>query len=389
MPELPIYLDHHSTTPVDQQVLEAMLPFMTEVWGNPASKDHRFGSEAREALETARRRIGAFLKCRPEEVVFTSGATESNNLALFGVLGDRRLSESHVVVSAVEHSSVLDAAAELERRGARVTRVPVDELGRVQAATVEEALTDQTVLVSVMTANNEVGTVNPISEIGAITRERGILFHTDATQAAGWLSLDVTNLSVDLLSLSGHKVYGPKGVGALYVSRRKPRVRLRPILFGGGHEVGLRSGTVNVPGAVGLAEAVDLAQKTASAERDRLRELTEQMFEGLQSAVGPVRRYGDPTNRLPHNLNISFDGIRAKALVVNLPELAFSTGSACTTQKAEPSHVLLAMGIGEARVREAVRFGLGRSTTAGEVSFAVQRIAEVVNRLKSASAVAV
>ena len=389
MPQLPIYLDHHSTTPLDKRVLEAMLPYLTDVWGNAASKDHRFGAVARDAVEASRRRVAGVIGSRPEEVFFTSGATESNNLAIFGVVGDRALEECHLVVSVIEHSSVLDTVAELERRGAAVTRVPVDQRGRVSPEAVGEALTDRTVLVSVMTANNEVGTVNPIAAIGEITRRRGILFHTDASQAVGRLKVDVGELSADLLSMTGHKVYGPKGVGALYVSRRRPRVVLRPVLFGGGHEEGMRSGTLNVPGIVGLAAALAIAEEEREQESERLRGLTEYMFARLQAEVGQVRRYGDPQVRLPHNLNIGFDGVRAKALVVNLPELAFSTGSACTTQKAQPSHVLLGMGIAEERVREAVRFGLGRSTTREDVDFAVDRVAEVVKRLRFAAAVAV
>lgn len=385
--DLPLYLDSHATTPVDPRVLGAMLPYFVEVWGNPSSKDHAHGARAREAVETARRSIAAAINARPEEIIFTSGATESNNLALMGVVGGREPQECHIVVSEVEHSSVLDVAAALEIRGVAVTRLSVDAMGRVSPQAVEAAINDQTVLVSIMAANNEIGTLARLKEIGDITRRRGVLFHTDAAQAALYVSLDVRDCQIDLLSLSGHKIYGPKGVGALYVSRRKPHIELKPLLHGGGHEQGMRSGTLNVPGIVGLAAAMDLAVVERQEHAPRLRELTEHMYRRLCAEVGGVLRHGDPDNRLPHNLNVGFDGVRAKSLIVNVPELAFSTGSACTTQKAQPSHVLTAIGLPEDRVREAVRFGLSKTATREQIDFAVDRLKGAVKRLRALGAV--
>lgn len=377
-----IYLDHHSTTPVDSRVLEEMLPYFTEDWGNAASKDHVFGHVAEQAVEDSRRSIAAALGARPDEIVFTSGATESNNLALAGAVSSADVEHPHVITSSIEHPAVLDCLAALREQGTEVTQLTVDEYGRVRVEDVAEALQPNTILVSVMAANNEIGTLQPLRAIGELTRERGLLFHTDAAQALGYMDLDVRTLNVDLLSGSGHKVYGPKGIGLLYVSRRRPRIELTPLIRGGGHEAGMRSGTLNVPGIVGLAAALRLAAELRGDESRRLRALTERMWTRLNNEIGAVRRHGHPSERLPHNLNVRFDGVRAKALVVNLPELAFSTGSACTTAKAQPSHVLQALGLPKERVREAVRFGLGRSTTQEEVDYAVDRIKDVVGRLR-------
>ena len=386
--QTPLYLDHHATTPVDPRVLEAMLPFFREHWGNAASKDHRFGNDAKTAVEEARRAIAHELGTRSSEIIFTSGATEANNLAVIGLLGGRVLSDCHAVTTCVEHRAVLDPLIELEAGGLRVTRLRVDEFGRIDPSELEAAICDRTVLVSVMAANNEIGTLQPLGEIGDITRAKGVLLHTDAAQALGHVELNVDALKVDLLSASAHKFYGPKGIGFLYVSRRQPRVELDPIQFGGGHEHGLRSGTLNVPGIVGMATALELAVTLRSAETKRLHDLTDWMFSRLSQDIGSVYRYGHPDLRLPHNLNIGIHGVRAKALVVNLPDLAFSTGSACTTQKAEPSHVLRAIGLPADRLRESIRFGLGRETSRQDVDYALGRIQEVALRIRGSHAVA-
>jgi cysteine desulfurase len=378
-----VYLDHHATTPVDPRVLEEMLPFFTERWGNASSKDHRYGADARKAVDDARRSIAQVIGARPDGIVFTSGATEANNLALSGVVRATG-SRVHIITSAIEHRAVLDCLEAFDPDEVAVTHLPPDGHGRIDPELVEAAIRPETGLVSIMAANNEVGTVQQLGEIGEITRARGILLHTDAAQAFGHLELDVRDLKIDLLSASAHKFYGPKGVGFLYVSRRQPRVKVEPIIRGGGHEGGMRSGTLNVPGIVGMAAAARLAEEARPRESLRLRELTEYMAAELEDRLGGVARYGHPDHRLPHNLNVGFEGVRSKALVVNLPDLAFSTGSACTTAKAQPSHVLQALGLPEERVREAVRFGLGRSTTRDQIDYAVERICEVVTRLRAA-----
>ena len=377
-----VYLDHHATTPVDPRVLEEMLPYFGEIYGNAASRDHRFGAEALEAVQQARSRIGRVIGSREDEIVFTSGATEANNLALTGVIRKRGIS-CHVVTSAVEHRATLDCLEAAAADGTDVTILPVDSYGMVRPEDVASAIRPDTCLVSIMAANNEVGTLQPIQEIGEITRSNGVLLHTDATQAVGYLDLDVRRLNVDLLSVSAHKLYGPKGSGFLYVSKRQPRVSLKPLLHGGGHEGGLRSGTLNVPGIVGMGAAVELARGLRDQEAPRLASLSARMHLRLEDELGDCLLHGHPSKRLPNNLNLGFAGIKAKALVVNLPDLAFSTGSACTSAKAQPSHVLRAMGLSNERVMEAIRFGLGRSTTEEQVDYAVDRLTEVVKRLRS------
>ena len=355
------------------------------MYGNAASRDHRFGAEALESVQRARRLISHAIGSRVEEIVFTSGATEANNLALKGVVRNQG-SQCHVVTSAVEHSAVLDCLEAAAADGTDVTRLPVDSYGMVRPEDVADAIRPNTCLVSIIAANNEVGTIQPIREIGEITRSNGVLFHTDATQAIGHLKLDVRQLNVDLLSASAHKFYGPKGIGFLYVSKRQPWVRLEPLLHGGGHEGGLRSGTLNVPGIVGMGSAVDLAQRLRGEETPRLAALASRMRVRLEEELGEFSLHGHPSKRLPNNLNLGFAGINAKALVVNLPDLAFSTGSACTSAKAHPSHVLRAMGLPAERVKEAVRFGLGRSTTEEQIDYTVERLTEVVKRLRSVRA---
>jgi len=379
---LPIYLDHHSTTPVDPRVLEAMLPFFAEDFGNAASRTHAYGWRAEAAVEIAREEIARALGAgSPAEVTFTSGATEANNLAILGVADARAARGDHIVTSSVEHPSVLDPCAFLEERGKRVTRLPVDGHGLVDPAAVAEAIDERTVLVSIMLANNEVGVIEPLAEIGRVCAERGVPLHTDASQALGKLPVDVGELGVALLSATAHKLYGPKGIGVLWV-RRRPRLRLTPLLHGGGHERGLRSGTLPVPLVVGFGEAVRLAEVEREAEARRVGELRDRLFGRLEAALPGVHRNGHPSRRLPGNLHVSFDGVDADALVSELREVAVSTGSACSSATPEPSHVLLALGLPEARVRGGLRIGIGRFNTADEIDAAADALLRHVTRLR-------
>lgn len=375
----PVYLDHHATTPVDPRVVEAMLPFLTEDFGNAASRSHAYGWRAEAAVEQARAAVATALGAREGEIVFTSGATEANNLALLGAVRRRRATgRDGVVTLATEHPSVLDPVRALAREGARVEVLPVGRDGRIDLEALRRAVDERTAVVSVMAANNEIGVLQPLDEIGAIAREAGAWFHCDAAQAAGRLSLRVDELPVDLLSLSGHKLYGPKGVGALFVRGRRPRVQLEPILYGGGHERGLRSGTLPVPLIVGLARAFGLALEERESEWTRLAGLRDGLWQRLRTELDSVHCNGDLTARLPGNLNVSIEGADIEKLLVALPDLAVSTGSACSSALPEPSHVLLALGLSEPLARASLRFGLGRWTTPEEVDFAAQRvIAEV------------
>ncbi len=379
---MPIYLDHHSTTPVDPRVLDAMLPFLREDFGNAASRTHVFGWRAEAAVELAREEIARALgAASPEEVVFTSGATEANNLAILGLVDARSAQGDHVIVSSIEHPSVLDPCAFLEKRGKRVTRLPVAEDGLVDPQAVADAIDDRTVLVSVMHANNEIGVIQPLEEIGRVCAERGVPLHSDASQTLGKLPLDVGGLGVALLSASAHKLYGPKGVGILWV-RRRPRLRLTPLLHGGGHERGLRSGTLPVPLVVGFGEAVRLAELEREEEARRLGALRDRLRQRLEGEAGGVRLNGHPERRLPGNLHVSFDGVAADALVAELAEVAVSTGSACSSASPEPSHVLRALGLPEARVRGGLRIGLGRFNDAEEIEAAADALVEHVARLR-------
>jgi cysteine desulfurase len=381
----PIYLDNHATTRTDPRVVEAMLPYFTEYYGNAASTSHRFGWEASEAVERAREQVARSIGAEARDIIFTSGATESNNLAIKGVAHASIRRGNHMVTAASEHKAVLDPVKRLSRQGWSCTVVPCDLDGRVSAQAVAEALTDRTVLVSVMAANNEVGTVNPIAEIGRLCHDRGIVFHTDAAQAVGKVPLDVQADAVDLLSLSAHKIYGPKGIGALYVRRRDPQVRLLPLFDGGGHERGLRSGTVPVPLVVGLGVAAQLAVSERPAESIRLLELRERLHEGIARRVAAVRLNGPSRDRLPGNLNLSFTDVDGEALMMAMRDLAVSSGSACSSTNPEPSHVLLAMGLPEELARASLRFGLGRFTTPEEIDYAVDAVAEAVLRLRRRS----
>jgi cysteine desulfurase len=384
----PIYLDHHATTPVDPAVLRAMLPYFSEKFGNPSGRQHVFGQEAHDAVEAARAQVAALLGARADEIVFTSGATESNNLAVRGLARSLAERGRHVVTTSVEHAAVLEPCRTLEREGFTVTRVGVGADGIVAAADVTGALREDTVLVSVMAANNEVGTIQPIEEIGAACRERGIAFHSDAVQAAGRVPLDINTVPVDLLSLSAHKMYGPKGVGALYVRKeRRPRLRLQPQAEGGGQEKGLRSGTLNVPGIVGMGEAARLAAEAlAAGEPARLQALRDRLLEGLQRRIGEVTVNGALAPRLPGNLHASIARAEAETLILSLGgRVALSSGAACSEAGGKGSHVLRAMGLPDERVYTALRFGIGRYNTPLELDTVVDALAEAVQAARARS----
>ena len=383
--QLPIYLDHNSTTPVDPRVLEEMLPWFSRHFGNAASRSHVFGWRAEAAVSAAREALADAIGATAKEIVFTSGATESDDLAILGAARANRGRGDHVVTSMAEHNAVLDPCRQLEREGFSVTYVRPDRYGKTSAGDVAGALTERTVLVSVMAASNEIGTLNPIAEIGALCKSKGILFHTDAVQAFGKEPLDVHALGVDLMALNAHKLYGPKGIGALYVRATNPRVRLQPLLFGGGHERGLRSGTLNVPGIVGFAAAARIAVAERDAENARLIALRERLWNGLRARLPELSLNGHPTERLAGNLNVSFAGVAADALMGSIKDVAVSSGSACTSASLEPSHVLRAIGVPEELAHSSVRFGLGRSTTEEEIDYAVEAFAAVVTRLRQSS----
>ncbi len=378
----PVYLDNLATTPVDPRVLEAMLPYFTRHFGNPASATHVFGWTAREAVEQSRVQVAALLGAAAREIVFTSGATEADNLAIKGVAEFHRDRGNHLITCAIEHKAVLDCCRRLAGQGCEVTFLPVDRRGQVEVERLRAAITPRTILISIMAANNEIGTVQPLKEIGAVARERGVLWHCDAAQAAGKIPLDVEELGVDLLSISAHKIYGPKGVGALY-ARSRPRVRLRPQVDGGGQERGLRAGTLDVPGIVGLGKACELCRQEMAAEASRLSELRQRLFQGIAGQLDGVELNGHPVNRLPGNLHLSFAGIDGAALLLALREIALSSGSACTSGSAEPSHVLRAIG---QEAPASLRFGLGRFTTAQEVDYTAGRVVEEVRRLRALAA---
>jgi cysteine desulfurase len=385
----PIYLDHHATTPLDPRVLEAMQPYLTEEFGNASSATHAYGWAAEAAVEDARERIARAIGARdPSEIVFTSGTTESDNLAIQGVLRAARGGRDHVVTSAVEHPAVLDTCQAMEKQGMSVTRVPVDAEGRVDPDDVGRAITSRTALVSVMTANSEIGTLQPVDAIGAVCREREVPFHSDAAQAVGKLPVDVGGSRIDLLAFCAHKLYGPKGVGALFVGDRRPRIRLTPLLYGGGHERGLRSGTLPVPLVVGFAKAVELCLQDLPAETERLAALRDRLWEGLRSELPDLRLNGPAPggDRLAGNLNVCFAGIQADGLLLRLRDVALSTGSACASSRGEPSHVLAAIGLSPAEARSAVRFGIGRGNREEEIDRVVLRLAEEVSRARKARA---
>ena len=376
----PIYLDYHATTPVDPRVLADMLPFFTEQFGNPHSKQHAWGWEARDAVDRARAQVAALINASPSEVVFTSGATESSNLALRGAVD--AVPGNHVITVATEHKSVLDVCRGFEQQGREVTVLGVGRDGLIDLEALRAALTPRTRLVSVMAANNEIGTLQPIAAIGAIVRAHGALFHTDAAQAIGKVPIDVRAMSIDLLSLTGHKFYGPKGCGALFVRRMKPKLALTPQVAGGGQENGLRSGTLNVPGIVGLGRAAEICRLEMAEESARLASLRDRLLDGLRARLSDVRVNGSLEQRLPHNLHVSFDGIEGEALLMALGDLAVSTGSACASGSQAVSHVMAAIGATSDHASASIRFGLGRTTTGDEIDFAIDRVATVVSALR-------
>jgi cysteine desulfurase len=383
--KLPIYMDNHATTPVDPRVLEAMLPFFSTQFGNAASRNHAFGWEAEKAVEHAREQIAHLINATPKEIIFTSGATESDNLAIKGVAEMYREKGNHIITMVIEHKAVLDTCKRLEKYGYQVTYLPVNKEGLIDLDELRRAITDKTILISIMYANNEIGVLQPIEEIGKIAKEKKVLFHTDATQAAGKIPFDVQRLNVDLASLSAHKMYGPKGVGALYVRRRNPRVQISAVIDGGGHERGMRSGTLNVPGIVGFGAACEVAEKDMPAEMEQLRGLRDRLKENLFRRLDEVYVNGSLEHRLPHNLNVSFAFVEGESLLMGINDVAVSSGSACTSATLEPSYVLKALGVGEDLAHTSIRFGLGRFNTEEEVDYVADRVVETVNRLRELS----
>jgi len=383
--KLPIYMDNHATTPVDPRVLEAMMPFFGERFGNAASRNHAFGWSAEEAVENARGQIARLVGATPKEIIFTSGATESNNLAIKGAAEMYREKGNHIITQVTEHKAVLDTCKRLEKYGYQVTYLPVQKDGQIDLDDLRRAITPKTILISIMYANNEIGTVQPVAEIGKIAKEKGVLFHVDAAQAVGKVPVDVQKDGIDLLSFSGHKLYGPKGVGALYVRRKNPRVQLSAIMDGGGHERGMRSGTLNVPGIVGLGAACEIAMKEMSEESERLRRLCNRLKERIFAQLDEVFVNGSLTHRLPHNMNISFAYVEGESLLMGINDVAVSSGSACTSATLEPSYVLKALGVGEDLAHTSIRFGLGRFNTEEEVDYVADRVVETVKRLRELS----
>jgi cysteine desulfurase len=380
--QLPIYLDNNATTPVDERVLNAMLPYLKDRFGNAASRTHTFGWHAEDAVDLAREQIASLINAQPKDIVFTSGATESDNLAIKGVVAAAKT--PHIITQATEHHAVLDSCRALERDGVSVTVLPVDSHGIVNPSDIANAITDNTALVSVMAANNEIGTCQAIEEIGAICRTKNIYFHTDAAQAIGKYPLDVEAMHIDLLSISAHKLYGPKGAGALYV-RSRPRVRLIGQIDGGGHEKGMRSGTLNVPGIVGMGEACALAQKHIKTEAKHSQHLRHRLQKHLFNALPQIQLNGHPEQRLPGNLNISFAGVDGESLLMSLRDVALSSGSACTSASLEPSYVLKAIGVSNDMAQCSIRFGIGRFNTEGEIDYVAERVIQEVNRLREIS----
>lgn len=384
--KLPIYMDYHATTPADPRVVETMLPYFTEVFGNAASRSHAFGWTADEAVANAREEVAKLVgAAKSKEIVFTSGATESNNLAIKGVAHFYREKGNHIVTTKIEHKAVLDTCKRLEKEGFEVTYLPVDKTGRVSVDAVREALTDRTILVSVMLANNEVGSIQPIKEIGALTRSRGILLHCDAVQGIGKTAFDVEEMNVDLASLTAHKIYGPKGIGALYVRRSKPRVRLAAEIDGGGHEFGMRSGTLNVAGIVGFGKACAILTEEWSREAERLRTLRDRLLSKITSELEEVHINGSLEHRLPNNLNLSFAFVEGESMIMAIRDVAVSSGSACTSASLEPSYVLHAMGVTDDAAHSSIRFGLGRFTTEEEVDHVAKLVVDKVKKLRNMS----
>jgi len=384
-PKLPIYMDNQATTAVDPRVLEAMLPYFSEKFGNAASRNHEFGWKAEEAVENARGQIARLIRANPREIVFTSGATESDNLAIKGVAEAYREKGNHIITQATEHKAVLDACKRLEKSGYEVTYLPVAPDGLIDLDDLRRAITPKTILISIMQANNEIGVIQPVAEIGKIAREKKILFHVDAVQAVGKIPVDVQKDGIDLLSISAHKIYGPKGVGALFVRRKDPRVEISAIIDGGGHERGMRSGTLNVPGIVGLGKACEICQKEMPGESERLRRLRDKLKDAIMGRLDGTAVNGSMAHRLPNNLNLSFSGVEGDALLMGINDVAVSSGSACTSAMIEPSYVLRALGVSDDLSHSSIRFGLGRFNTEEEVDYVADRVVETVKRLRDLS----
>jgi cysteine desulfurase len=385
MLKFPIYMDNNATTRTDPRVVQAMLPFFTEHFGNAGSRNHAFGWEAEEAVEDAREKVARLVGASGKEIIFTSGATESNNLAIKGVAQMYKKKGNHIITAKTEHKAVIDPCKRLERDGYQLTFLDVDQYGRVSAEQIAQAMTDKTILVTVMAANNEIGTLNPIKEIGKLCKQKGVLFHTDAVQAVGKVPIHVEDMGIDLMSMSGHKIYGPKGVGALYVRRKDPRVRLEPMIDGGGQERGMRSGTLAVTNIVGLGAACDLCREEMPEETKRLLSLRERLRTGIMSRLEEVYLNGHPTERLPGNLNLSFAYVEGEAMMMGIKQVAVSSGSACTSASLEPSYVLKALGVGDELAHSSIRFGLGRFNTQDEVDFVVEDVTKAVTHLREMS----
>ena len=383
--KFPIYLDYHATTPMDPEVLKGMLPYFTEIFGNAASRNHEFGWTAEAAAEKGRKQVAQLIGATEKEVIFTSGATESNNIAITGVAEMYKEKGNHIITSSIEHKAVLDTCHALEKKGFEITILPVDQFGQVSAEKVRAAITPKTILVSIMAANNEIGTINPIGEIGRVCKEKGVLFHTDAVQAVGKVEIDVEKMGIDLLSLTAHKIYGPKGVGALYVRRKNPRVRLAALIHGGGHERGMRSGTLNVPGIVGFGYAADLMRRRMVEDNLRIKAMRDRLWMSLQAELDEIYLNGHPTERLSNNLNVSFAFVEGESLMMGMKELAVSSGSACTSASLEPSYVLKSIGVGEDLAHTSIRFGLGRFTTEEEINYTISKVVATVKRLRELS----
>jgi len=382
---LPLYMDNHATTSMDPRVLEAMMPFFSGKYGNAASRNHAFGWEAEGAVETAREQIAKLIGATAKEIIFTSGATESNNLAIKGVAEMYKERGNHIITQVTEHKAVLDTCKRLEKLGYEITYLPVQPDGLVAVEDVKAALTEKTILVSIMFANNEIGVIQPVAEIGKLCHEKGVIFHTDAVQAVGKIPVDVQAMNIDLLSLSGHKIYGPKGVGALYVRRRNPRVQLTEQINGGGHERGMRSGTLNVPGIVGLGKACEIAGEEMDVEAKRLTELRDYMRAKFENALDYVHVNGNMEHHLPGNLNVSFVYVEGESLLMGINDIAVSSGSACTSATLEPSYVLKALGLGDDVAHSSIRFGLGRFNTKAEVDYVADKLISTVTKLRELS----
>jgi len=381
----PIYLDNHATTRMDPRVLEAMMPYFTEYFGNAASRNHEFGWVAEQAVEKARKQIADLIGATSKEIIFTSGATESNNLAIKGVAEMYASKGNHIITAATEHKAVLDTCKKLEKMGCRVTYLPLKGDGLIDLEMLKEAFTDKTILVSIMYANNEIGVIQPIAEIGKMCRERGVLFHTDGVQAIGKVPVNVNTDNIDIMSITAHKLYGPKGVGALYVRRKAPRVQLTAQMDGGGHERGMRSGTLNVPGIVGLGEACAIAQREMPEESARLRALRDRLKNKLEAGLDEVFINGSMEHRLPHNLNMSFLYVEGESLLMGINDVAVSSGSACTSATLEPSYVLKALGLGDDLAHSSIRFGIGRFNTEEEIDYVADKLIDVVSKLRELS----